>query len=74
MGPDHYGIYPIGYSSSFHVTSVVFPVVNDDEICDLIDAGHRVLLLRAHHNGNQLSVVTRQGVCLQPTAGTAGNR
>lgn len=46
-----------GYFAPFHVTNVAFPVVSDDGIRDLIDAGHGVVLLAAATaNGNQFGV------------------
>ena len=48
------------------------PVVNKIGITSLIDVGYSVLLQRASRNGNQLSVVTWQHVCLLLVVGTIG--
>lgn len=66
--------HKIGQSRWLHMTSVVFPVVNDVGINDLIDTVDMMVMyecivldtngLPLRHNGNQLTVVTRQHVCL----------
>lgn len=51
-----------GYFAPFHVTNVAFPVVDDDGIHDLIDAGTRCTTTagggccQRPQNGNQFGV------------------